>query len=815
MSRLRRFLMYCFSLLLCILFSHFNPPITNAASPCSDFYVIFARGSGQGLNDIDHQSFSISIKDIFNRLSGPTYSYYQLGESNRYGAQYPAIGIEQSKIISGAILSGGQSFEFGQSIQAGMQELKNFYHRVSSSCPNTRFILAGYSQGAMVISQTLSKLNSRKIFYYASFGDPKLYLPEGFGLLPPACRNKNFSPYRQNVPDCYVEQGLLGGLHPYIKQSFNQKVGAWCNIADFICGSSIDPWGFTDATQSPTNSSMLARIFNGHVSYSRFGAYREAAEIIYRKLIKEQKLSNLKLKPLKPKNKQHLVYYFRQNDLKITKDQAKRLRSSLLEKHSPQDLNENSLGLTTSQNTDDQPKDLHIMIPNLISYHEDSRIQLLINKIVNAAYQNNCKSVTFYSYGFFSQAEIDKYNLFHPQNSQPIEPIHLPKSPDKKEGIMIRLSLYTETLTPFRASSIIGSYMKEQRNINDINVPKLINSSIQNVIKYGLWEKNHKHLLFVVTPNYQNTHTFDSPGNSQINELNKLINQKLISVSFYNTNQMLIPFEKKLSTKSIFLQHQSDEEIINNFFQPDTREQKNALEYKNTLEYILKPCFDSIHLNLSTYPKSKIQNKYLMSSPILSSSSSNALPRTRLARFPRRGIKNIEWNIIQNNKIQSINTVDKSIDIPIHSISHTQITVKETGKGDQDFDLYFLPEPERVQDATLFPYRLIIIDDYIAGFTNQSHLSITDLSRDIDHQIKVISYSILGRKVSEKITKIPKINSRNVNQNRYTRNTDQPGQHVSPNPYNAKTIQAPLVPDCGAKYVSPLRRILYYTQYFY
>jgi len=151
----------------------------------------------------------------------------------------------------------------------------------------------------------------------------------------------------------------------------------------------------------------------------------------------------------------------------------------------------------------------------------------------------------------------------------------------------------------------------------------------------------------------------------------------------------------------------------------------------------------------------------------------------------------------------------------VHSISHTQITVKENGKSNQDFDLYFLPEPERIQDTTLFPYRLIIIDDYIAGFTNQNHLSITDLNRNTDHQIKVISYSILGRKVSEKITKIPKINSRNVNQNRYTRNTDQPGQHVSPNPYNAKTTQAPLVPDCGAKYISPLRQILYYTQYFY
>ena len=297
--------------------------------------------------------------------------------------------------------------------------------------------------------------------------------------------------------------------------------------------------------------------------------------------------------------------------------------------------------------------------------------------------------------------------------------------------------------------------------------------------------------------------------------MNKLINQKLISVAFYNTNQMLTSFEKKLSTKSIFLQHQSDEEIINNFYQPDARKQKNALEYKNTLEYILKPRFDSVHLSLSTYPKSKIQNKYLMNSPLLSSSSSNVLPRTRLVHSTRLGIKNIEWNIIQNNKIQSINTVDKSIDIPIHSISHTQITVKENGKSNQDFDLYFLPEPEKVQDTTLFPYRLIIIDDYIAGFTNQNHLSITDLNRDTDHQIKVINYSILGRKVSEKITKIPKTNSQTLNRNKYTQSIDQLGQHVSPNPYIAKVTQTPLVPDCGVKYVSPLRQILYYTQYFY
>jgi len=204
-----------------------------------------------------------------------------------------------------------------------------------------------------------------------------------------------------------------------------------------------------------------------------------------------------------------------------------------------------------------------------------------------------------------------------------------------------------------------------------------------------------------------------------------------------------------------------------------------------------------------------------MSSSLLSSSSSNILPQTRLARSPHLGTKNIEWDIIQNNKIQSINTVDRSIDIPIHSISHTQITVKENGKSNQDFDLYFLPEPEKAQDATLFPYRLIIIDDYIAGFTNQSHLSITDLSRDTDHQIKVISYSILGRKISEKITKIPKINSRTLNRNKYTQSIDQLGQHVSPNPYIAKTPQAPLAPDCGVKYVSPLRQILYYTQYFY
>ena len=51
-------------------------------------------------------------------------------------------------------------------------------------------------QGAQVIGQALPNISSgvkNKIVFNMLFSDPKLYLPEGEGIFPPACRNEKLS----------------------------------------------------------------------------------------------------------------------------------------------------------------------------------------------------------------------------------------------------------------------------------------------------------------------------------------------------------------------------------------------------------------------------------------------------------------------------------------------------------------------------------------------------------------------------------------------------------------------------------------------
>ncbi len=109
---------------------------------------------------------------------------------------------------------------------------------VAMNCPNTRWVLAGYSQGAMVMSQSIKYFKPDEIIYVSLVGDPELYLPEGWGLFPSACFDGDLSRYRVNVSNCRTKRGSLGYRKPYELEGFEGKYGLWCNNDDYICGSS-------------------------------------------------------------------------------------------------------------------------------------------------------------------------------------------------------------------------------------------------------------------------------------------------------------------------------------------------------------------------------------------------------------------------------------------------------------------------------------------------------------------------------------------------------------------------------------------------
>ncbi len=257
---------------------------------CTDVKIIWARESGASINDRNYQEFTKSFANVFSETNN-SFSFYELSSNGGYGGYYypaPGIGIESSerfKTSLGALVSGGNSYDYGESIEAGSNEASLFVHDYLNHCPESKIILGGFSQGGQTVSRTLQKLDDNSInhlVYAATFGDPKLYLPEGKGLTPPACRNENLSEYRAYVPDCHVYEGVLGGYKPYdVDSRFNGKIGAYCRYHDIICGVYTDPENW----------------YNGHADYIGGGLYDVAANTALSKLTptraQEKKVQNL------------------------------------------------------------------------------------------------------------------------------------------------------------------------------------------------------------------------------------------------------------------------------------------------------------------------------------------------------------------------------------------------------------------------------------------------------------------------------------------------------------------------------------------
>lgn len=240
---------------------------SGVAKGCNDVQFIFARGSGEPLRGSSEAAWRTAI---LSKLSPSSlrYSFYELGSSEQDGYQYPAVAVSDSfdggLNLIGAAISGGKAFNYGASVRTGIGELKAYVKKISTACPNTKFVLGGYSQGGQVVSTTLPELDADKVIYAATFGDPKIYLPEGKGLIPAACLGRGYSNYRVHVPNCRAYEGILGGTNPYQAKTYIDKLGVWCNKDDIMCS------GYFDVA--------------AHTAYVANGLYDDAATIISQKV---------------------------------------------------------------------------------------------------------------------------------------------------------------------------------------------------------------------------------------------------------------------------------------------------------------------------------------------------------------------------------------------------------------------------------------------------------------------------------------------------------------------------------------------------
>lgn len=231
------------SAVICI-FSHGSANALQADDQCKDVEIVFARGSGQALNATEAERFESQLRE---RLGDEvTYHSYELGTEEYDGAKYPAVNVSNwwNGNAIGAFFSSGQRFDYGNSVAAGKAELRGYLERRGRACPDERIILGGYSQGAQAVGEASRELPggiSSRVDFVALFGDPKLYLPEGEGLFPPACDGKNLSPWRRDIINCRTDNGALGARKPYLSVAYENKTGLWCNDKDFVCGTSKSP----------------------------------------------------------------------------------------------------------------------------------------------------------------------------------------------------------------------------------------------------------------------------------------------------------------------------------------------------------------------------------------------------------------------------------------------------------------------------------------------------------------------------------------------------------------------------------------------
>jgi hypothetical protein len=243
--------------------------VVSAASSnpsCPRLEFLYLRGSGQGLVADTYQAFTAAL-DARLQLEnvGATYAFKELN--------YPAVSVDATEYVGfnnalGAFFTDGHGFVYGDSVQTGINTLTNYLTARQRACPDTLFSLAGYSQGGQVIADTLPALDPDRFLYAALLGEPKLFLPEGIGAFPDACRGRNLSSYNVWSPNCYTHDGALSGRVPYYPEAWEGKVGLWCNSRDLICGSS-------------NNLADMSFSADGHTAYSTNGQMNVVASRIF------------------------------------------------------------------------------------------------------------------------------------------------------------------------------------------------------------------------------------------------------------------------------------------------------------------------------------------------------------------------------------------------------------------------------------------------------------------------------------------------------------------------------------------------------
>jgi hypothetical protein len=254
--------------------AHADPGcITNGA------YVLFARGSGEHLNDDRARAFRDNVMGALAQKGMPS-AWAELGNEDgsvpveadgtppvfpNASNEYPAVPIDWPN-NSHNLVDGG----YNNSVEIGRNELITHLNQryspgpIGRGCTDETLILGGYSQGADVVgwalrSSNLLQVAKDHIGYVALYGDPK-FDP---GPLESRVGRVNFQSkwwwvrgddpgfrYINDFPlPVYQARnaGAMGARTPYVPSELYGRFGSWCADHDGVCTGIVD--GFAPAGQ--------------------------------------------------------------------------------------------------------------------------------------------------------------------------------------------------------------------------------------------------------------------------------------------------------------------------------------------------------------------------------------------------------------------------------------------------------------------------------------------------------------------------------------------------------------------------------------
>ncbi len=182
------------------------PSPTASADPCPDVEIVFARGSGEppGVGGVG-QSFVDALRS-------------QLG--NRSLGVYP-VNYQASTDFANS--------DFPSTVIDGIRDASSHVESMAASCPNTREVLGGYSQGAAVAGYVTSAAVPQ--------GVPAAAVPQP---MPPGVANHVAAvtlfgtPSGQFLDKYHAPALVIGPL-------YQPKTLELCAQGDGICGNGDDP----------------------------------------------------------------------------------------------------------------------------------------------------------------------------------------------------------------------------------------------------------------------------------------------------------------------------------------------------------------------------------------------------------------------------------------------------------------------------------------------------------------------------------------------------------------------------------------------